>query len=154
MGIVAMFASLVLAAALPSVSPLGELHYLVGTWNCTYRAGAVRLPYTNAYAYDRAGHTLRQVASWAAGGGDEELLGYDAEHGRWTAVVFDDQGTTTVMHATGSDPNHIAYRSVYPDANVAVTFDRISATEYTLHGTFRSGGKTITSVDTCLRSGR
>ena len=56
------------------------------------------------------------------------------------------------MHANGSNPNHIAYRSVYPDASIAVTFDHVSATEYTLHGTVHSGGKTIASVDTCLRS--
>ena len=52
------------------------------------------------------------------------------------------------------DPNHIAYRSVYSDASLAETLDPISATEYTLHATVRSGGKTITSVDTCLRSAR
>jgi hypothetical protein len=147
-----MLASLVLAAALPVTAPLAGLHYLVGTWNCTYRAGAVRFAYDATYAYDRNGHTLRQAASWA-GGGDEELLAYDARRG-WTAVVFDDQGAATIMRATGSDPNHIAYRSVYPDASIAVTFDRVSATEYTLHGTVRSGGKTITSVDTCLRGAR
>jgi hypothetical protein len=110
------------------------------------------LAYNATYVYDREGHTVRQIDSWA-GGGDEELLAYDAQRG-WTAVVFDDQGTATIMRATGTDPNHIAYRSVYPDAGIAVTFDRVSATEYTLHGTVRSGGKTITSVDTCLRGAR
>jgi hypothetical protein len=145
-----MLASLVLAAALPSTAPLAGLHYLVGTWNCTYHAGAVRFAYDATYAYDRNGHALRQIASWS-GGSDEELLAYDLQHGRWTAVVLDDQGTATIIRATGSDPNHIAYHSVYPDASIAVTFDRISATEYTLHGTVRAGGKTITSIDTCLR---
>jgi hypothetical protein len=152
--IVAMLASLVLAAALPATAaPLAGLHYLVGTWNCTYRAGAVRLAYDATYAYDRNGHALREIASWA-GGSDEELLAYDARRCGWTAVVLDDQGTATIMRATCGDPNRIAYRSVYPDASIAVTFDRISATEYTLHGTVRSGGKTITSVDTCLRDAR
>jgi hypothetical protein len=146
-----MLASIVLAAALSATAaPLAGLHYLVGTWNCTYRAGAVRFAYDNTYAYDRNGHALRQIASWT-GGSDEELLEYDAQRVGWTAVVLDDQGTATIMLAKGSDPNHIAYRSVYPDASIAVTFDRISATKYTLHGTVRSGGKTITSVDTCLR---
>jgi len=145
-----MLASLVLAPALPSTAPLAGLHYLVGTWNCTYHAGAVRFAYDATYAYDRNGHALRQIASWS-GGSDEELLAYDLQHGRWTAVVLDDQGTATIIRATGSDPNHIAYHSVYPDASIAVTFDRISATEYTLHGTVRAGGKTITSIDTCLR---
>jgi hypothetical protein len=150
--IVVMLASLALAAASPAkAAPLAGLHYLVGSWNCTYRAGAVRLAYDATYAYDRDGHTLRQIASWA-GGGDEELLAYDAQRDRWTAVVLDDQGTATIMRASASDTNHIAYRSVYPDAGIAVTFDRISATEYTLHGTVRMGGKTITSVDTCLRA--
>jgi hypothetical protein len=150
--VVVMLAALVQAAALPATAaPLAGLHYLVGTWKCTYNAGSVHLAYDNTYAYDRDGHMLRQIASWAGGGGDEELIAYDAQHGVWTAVVLDDQGNTTIMHAAGSNPNHIAYRSVYPDASIAVTFDRISATKYTLHATARSGGKTITSVDICSR---
>jgi hypothetical protein len=154
MGIVFVLASLVLAAALPAApSPLAGLHYLVGTWNCTYRAGAVRLDYAAAYTYDRNGHALRQIASWA-GGSDEELLAYSAQRRGWTAVVLDDQGTATIMRATGSDPNHIAYRSVYPDAGITETFDRISATEYKLHATVHVDGKTVTSVDTCLRAAR
>ena len=149
-----MLAFLVFAAALPAkAAPLAGLHYLVGTWNCTYRAGAVRLAYDATYAYDRDDHVLRQIDSWAGGGG-EELLAYDARRGGWTEVVLDDQGTATILRGTGSDPNHIAYHSVYPDASIAETFDRISVTEYTLHATVRSGGKTITSVDTCLRSAR
>ena len=148
-----ILATLVLAAALPATAaPSAGLHYLVGTWSCTYRAGAVRLPYGSTYAYERDGHTLRQIASWA-GGGDEELLAHDARQGGWTAVVLD-QGSATILRSKGSDPNHIAYRSVYPDASIAETFDRISATEYQLHATVRSGGKTITSVDTCLRDAR
>ncbi len=151
MGIVVILASLVFAAAMPATAaPFAGLHDLVGAWNCTYRAGAVRFAYDATFVYDRDGHTLRQIASWA-GGGDEELLAYDAKRGGWTAVVFEDQGTTTILRATGSDPNHIVYRSVYPDASIAETFDRISATEYKLHATVRSGGKTIASVDTCLR---
>ena len=148
----ALFASLVLASALPATAaPLAGLHYLVGSWSCTYHAGAVRLAYASTYAYDLDGHALRQTTS-STGYGDEELLTYDAHRSGWTAVILDDQGNATVMRATGSDPNHIAYRSVYPDASIAEMFDRISATKYTLHATVRSGGKTITSFDTCLRA--
>jgi hypothetical protein len=146
-----MVASFILASVMPAAAtPIDGLHYLVGSWKCTYVAGAVRFPYDATYVADRGGHTLREVASWT-GGGDEELIGYDPKRG-WTAVVFDDQGTSTVMRAKGSDPNHIAYRSVYPDATLAVTLGRISATEYTLHATYRAGGATIRSVDTCVRS--
>ncbi len=145
-----MIASLVLAAAVSATAaPVAGLHALVGEWHCTYRAGATSMAYDATYVYERDGHTLREIASWA-GGGDEELLAYDARRGGWTAVVFD-QGTATIMHAAGSDPNHIVYRSVYPDASIAETFDLVSATEYTLHATVRSGGKTTASVDTCTR---
>ena len=123
---------------------------LAGTWNCTYRAGSMRLPYQATYAYDRISDTLRETAAWK-GGGDVELVAYDAQHRRWTAVVLDGSGTATVMRASGSDPKHVAYRSIYPDTSIAVTFDRISASRYLLHGTVRMGGKTISSVDTCTR---
>lgn len=147
-----MLASLVLAAALPATaSPLAGLHYLVGTWNCTYSAGKEHLAYVATYAYDSNGRILREIASSSAGG-DEELLAYDAHRHGWTAVVIDDQGNATAMRAAGKDPKHISYRSVYPDGTVAVTFERISATKYTLHGTVRMGGKTINSVDTCSRA--
>jgi hypothetical protein len=153
-----ILASLVLAAASPATpapkatpAPLAGVHFLVGTWSCTYRAGAARFAYDAAYAYDLDGHTLHAIDTWTGGGG-EELLAYDAQHGSWTEVVLDDQGTATIMRGTGRDPNHTAYRSVYPDASIAETFDRVSAAEYTLHATVRSGGKTITSVDTCLRA--
>jgi hypothetical protein len=148
-----MLAAFMLAAALPATAtPLAGLNYLVGTWKCTYRSGTSSLAYQATYAYDRDGHTLRQSATWT-GGGDEELLAYDAKRG-WTAVVFEDDGGVTIMHGSGSDPHKIAYRSVYPDAGIAETFARSSATEYTLHATVRSGGKTTTSVDTCLRDAR
>ena len=59
-GIVAMLASVMLAAASPATAaPLAGLNYLVGTWNCTYRAGTVRFAYDDTYAYERDGHTLR-----------------------------------------------------------------------------------------------
>jgi hypothetical protein len=145
-----VLAFVALITALPATAaPLAELHDLVGPWKCTYRTGAVRFPYDATYAYDRDGHTLRETASWA-GGGDEELLAFDAHRG-WTAVVFEDQGTTTILRGTGSNPNHIAYHSVYPDASIAERFDRVSAKEYTLHATVRSGGKTTVSADTCVR---
>ncbi len=151
-----MAAFLMTALALPASatsSPLDGLHYLVGTWKCTFVGGGERLVYSNTYAYDSDGQILRQVTSSSAGG-DEELVAYDAKHRGWTAVVFDDHGNTTVMRAPGSDSNHIAYKSFYPDTSIATTFDRVSPTKYTLHGTYRTGGKTITNVDTCVRAAR
>jgi hypothetical protein len=147
---IAMLAVLVIGAMLPAKpAPIAGLHYLVGgTWKCTYRAGTTSLPYDATYAYDLDGQVLRQVTTFA-GGSAEELLAYDAHHAL-TVVVFDNQGTTTIMHGMAGDPKHFAYRSTYPDTSISDTFDSISATEYTLHATVRSGSKTIHSVDTCL----
>lgn len=145
-----MLVSFLLAALLPATaSPLAGLHELVGSWSCTYRAGGAPFAYDATYAYERDGHVLREVATWT-GGGDEELVTYDAQRHGWTAVVLDDGGTVTVMRGTG-DPHHITYRSVYPDDSIAERFDRVSQTEYTLRATVRMHGKTTASVDTCLR---
>ena len=149
---VVMLVSLMPSAALPATpAPFAGLRYLVGTWSCTYRAGAMRMAYNATYTYDRNGHTLRETASWA-GGGDEELIGYNAKSHGWTAVVFEDDGGTTILRGIGSDPNHIAYRSVYPDASIAETIDRVSARAYAIHATVRSGATTTRSVDSCERA--
>ncbi len=147
---------MLLAALIPAsassanATPITGLHDLVGTWKCTFSGGGMNLNYNAVYASDLAGHALRETTT-LPGGGDEELIAYDAAHNRWTATVVDAGGTATVMHAPGSSAKHIVYRSVYPDASVGVVFNRVSARKYTQHGTFVAGGKTIVSVDTCTR---
>jgi len=76
----------------------------------------------------------------------ERVIGQSREKREWK------KANATAMRAAGSDANHIPFHRVYPDDSIATTFDRVSATEYTLHATVRSGGKTIRSVDTCLRA--
>ncbi len=147
---------MLLAALIPAsassatATPLAGLHDLVGTWKCTFSGGGMNLKYNAVYALDLGGHALRETTT-LPGGGDEELIAYDAAHHNWTAAVVDAGGTATVMHAPAGSPKHIVYRSVYPDASVGVVYDRVSATKYTQHGTFVAGGKTIVSVDTCTR---
>ncbi len=153
LGTAVIIASLIAAPLPASAASLAGLRDLVGTWKCAYRAGATSLPYAARYAYDSDAQVLREDVS-IAGGGDEELLAYDATHRMWSVVVFDGHGSTYVMRGAGSDPRHFAYHSVYPDASIGVRFDRVSASEYTLRGTVRMGGKTTSSIDTCLRSAR
>jgi len=148
-GIVACLALEALPAT--AAAPPVRLPDLVGTWKCTYRAGATLFPYAATYSPERNGHTLRLLASWA-GGGDEELFAYDPQRRGWAAVVVEDNGAATIFRGTGKDPNHISYRSVYPDTNITETIDRVSAAEYTIHATVRAAGKTTASVDTCVRT--
>jgi hypothetical protein len=154
MGIMRAFfvavAALVLAGPNPATAaPLAGLPDLVGSWKCTYHAGPVRMAYDATYTYDRDGHALREIASWA-GGGDEELLAYDAQHHAWTVIVLDN-GAATIMRGNGSNPNHVTYRGAYGNGSIAETFDLASATAYTLHATVLAAGTTTTSVDTCTR---
>jgi hypothetical protein len=126
------------------------LHYLAGTWHCTYRAPAMSIAYKASYAYDRDGNTLHETTAFATGGGDQEFIAYGKRNG-WTAVVLEDDGSTTIMRGAGADPAHLAFHSIYPDASIAERVDRVSANEYTIHATMRAAGKTTASVDTCRR---
>ncbi len=68
--------------------------------------------------------------------------------------MLENERTTTVFRADGSDSRHIRYRSVYPDSSMADAFDRVSPTHYTLHFTQTANGKTIASADSCTKLSR
>lgn len=132
--------------------PLGSLRYLVGTWNCTYRAGKVQAKYTATFAYDMSGNWMRERDSWAGGGGDQAMFTYEPKRRNWTAVVTERERTTTIFRAGGANLSHLVYRSVYPDASMTDIFDRASSTQYTLHFTQTTGGRTVRSNDTCVKT--
>jgi hypothetical protein len=100
LGTAVIIASLIAAPLPASAASLAGLRDLVGTWKCAYRAGATSLPYAARYAYDSDAQVLREDVS-IAGGGDEELLAYDATHRMWSVVVFDGHGSTYVMRGAG-----------------------------------------------------
>ena len=149
--IVAVFLALAIAPAGAS-DPLASLRYLVGTWKCTYDAGKVRATYTATFAYDMNDNWLRERDSWNGGGGDFGLFTYDPKGQVWTELVVEQERTTTLFRGKGSDPNHVVYRSIYPDASMTDIFDRVSPAEYTLHFTQVAAGKTTRSTDTCMKT--
>jgi hypothetical protein len=148
--------SVVLFAILGTVparadDPLSALRFLVGTWNCTYHLAKTHLTYKATFSYDMNGNWMRERDSWAGGGGDEGLFTYEAKRHWWTAVIVEQDRTTTVFRGAGSDPNHVVYRSIYPDASMTDVFDRVSPARYTLHFTQNAGGKSTKSMDTCVK---
>jgi hypothetical protein len=144
-----VFASLICIPA--SAADNSSLHFLVGTWHCTYDAGKTRSTYRATFAYEMNGGWIREVDSWSGGGGDQGMIAYNPEHG-WTAVVLGPGATTTVFRASGTNSNRIAYRSVYPDASMTDVFERSSPTSYTLRFTQSKNGKTASSHDTCTKT--
>jgi hypothetical protein len=135
-----------------AADPLGSLRTMVGTWSCTYNAGKTRMKYTAIFSYDLAGNWMRERDTWSGGGSDEGLLTYDPKQRAWTEVVVEPERSTVVFRAAGTDPNHVVYRSVYPDASMTDVFDRIYPTRYTLHFTQIAGSKTTKSFDTCAKT--
>jgi hypothetical protein len=143
----------VIASPARAADPLSSLHFLVGTWSCSYAAGTTRGRYTAAFSYDMAGNWLREQDSWTGGGGDLGMFTYERGRG-WTVVILEQDRTTTIMRATGDNPSYIVYRSVYPDASMTDVFDRTSPTRYTLNFTQSANGKMVKSIDICVKSVR
>ena len=146
-------ALLALLCAMPAeaADPLASLSYLVGSWNCTYNAGTQHIKYTATYDYVMGNNWLRERDALTGGGSDIGLTTYEPKTNTWTEIVAENDRSTTVFRAKGSDGGHRVYQSVYPNALLTLAFDRVSDTKYTLHfhGTF--AGKTMTSYDTCAK---
>ena len=141
--------SLLCAAPSRAADPLASLSYLVGTWSCTYNAGGRRIAYTSTYDYVMGHNWLRERDAWTGGGSDVGLTTYQRKSDAWTEIVAENERTTTVFRAKGSDGAHRVYRSVYPSTGMMLIFERISASKYTLHFNGTYDGKAMTSYDMC-----
>lgn len=148
------FVTIVAAALLPAraADPLGSMRFLVGNWNCTYDAGKTKATYKGTFAYELGDNWLRESDSWTGGGGDFGYFTYEPKRRGWTAVIFENERTTTIFRANGNDPNRIEYRSVYPDATMSEVFERTSPVRYVLHFTQNAGGTKIHSTDVCVKT--
>jgi hypothetical protein len=134
-----------------AADPMSALHFLVGTWHCSYNSGKTHGAYTATFDYDLGGNWMRERDSWTGGGGDQGMFTYEPKRRGWTAIVIEEDRTTVVFHGAGNNANSIVYRSVYPDASMTDVFERKSATSYALHFTQSAGGKTTKSTDTCVK---
>lgn len=131
---------------------MASLHYLVGTWKCTYQAGAVHATYQATFAYAMGANWMRERDVWRGGGGDEALLTYEPKTRAWTEAVFEADRTITVFRAHGTSAEHVVYRSILPDTKYTDVFDWVSSTKYQLHFSQIAGGKTTKSLDTCSKA--
>ncbi|MBV8171501.1 MAG: hypothetical protein JO219_06195 [Candidatus Eremiobacteraeota bacterium] len=133
---------------------MASLSYLVGSWTCTYSGGGQHIRYTATYDYVMGDDWVRERDTWTGGGGDVGLTTYEPKTDAWTEIVAGPGRSTTVFRAKGSDGAHRVYQSVYPNALLNVTFDRVSDTMYTLHFHGTYGGKSMTSHDTCAKQSK
>ena len=149
--LLAALLALLCAAPAEAADPLASLSYLVGSWNCTYNAGTQHFKYTATYDYVMGNNWVRERDAWTGGGSDAGLTTFEPKTNTWTEIVAENERSTTVFRAKGSDAGHRVYQSVYPNALLNLTFDRVSDNKYSLHFHGTYGGKTMTSYDTCAK---
>jgi opacity protein-like surface antigen len=143
--------ALLCVAPASAADPLASLSYLVGSWNCTYNAGTQHVKYSATYAYVMGNSWMRERDRWAGSDSDVGLTTYEPKTDTWTEVVLENDRSTTVFRSKGSDGGHRVYQSIYPNALLNLTFDRVSKVKYTLHFHGTYAGKTMTSYDTCTK---
>lgn len=138
--------------AAPAGDRIASLHYLVGSWTCTYEVkGAPTGTYAARYNYDLDGSWLRETDSWTGGGGDFGFFTYDPKAHEWTSTVVDSGRGTTVFRARDDGTDRKAWHSVYPDTSMSLTLNKVSPTEYTLSFAQTVNGKTNVSFDRCKK---
>jgi hypothetical protein len=146
--------TLVLAGAIGAgtkpADPLQAYAFMIGSWTCSYTSGTQTSSYAATMSWAPGANWIRERDTWP-GGGDEALYTYNPNKRQWTSVVVDSGRGTTLFVANNTGGTHIAYRSVYPDASMTDTIDRISPTKYTVHFMQTVGGKTIRSADVCTK---
>jgi hypothetical protein len=79
------------------------------------------------------------------------MISYDPKSHAWIEAAMEPERSLTVFRASGNNPNHLVYRSVYPKAGMTDVFERKSATRYTLDFSQITGGRTMRSADVCVK---
>ena len=145
-----VLASTMAAGAKPA-DPLQAFAFMFGSWTCSYTAGTQTASYTATMSWALGGNWIRERDTWTGGVGGEGLFTYNLSKRQWMSIVMESDRRPTLFIASETGSAHIAYRSVYPDASMTDTIDRISPTKYTIHFTQTVGGKMTSSVDVCTK---
>ena len=140
-----------IGAGTKPADPLQAFAFMIGSWTCSYTLGTQTASYTATMSWALGGNWIRERDTGAGGVSGEALFTYDPSKRQWASVVMESDRLPTLFVAGDTGSAHIAYRSVYPDASMTDTIDRISPTKYTVHFTQTVDGKTTRSVDACTK---
>ena len=149
-----VLSSVILSAATPmrTADPLKLMSFMTGTWTCSSTINGQTQTYTAHWEYALGNKWLRQVDTWS-GGGDMGMVTYVPRSREWRWVVTEGDGDVTLFRAPDTGLAHITYRSVYPDATMSETYDRVSQSKYTTHFVQTENGKTTRAIDVCTKNG-
>ena len=148
--VLALFAAALLTAAVPTrvADPMTFMHFLIGRWNCTTTLGGNTTTYTAEYTAVLGGQWMRTINS-SKGYSSEDMMTYSDRH--WLVVDMEPYRTASVLSAEDTGAAHIAFKPVYPQQGLNVTFDRKSFTDYTMTFSGTLKGKPANWVDNCTR---
>ncbi|HET7813484.1 MAG TPA: hypothetical protein VFL13_03850 [Candidatus Baltobacteraceae bacterium] len=133
-----------------TANPIALMNYLPGTWTCSTTFGGGALTYQARYAYDQ-NQTWLTAIDTSKMGTDRLMISYDKAKHRFRALVADSGGGITVFEAPDTGLAHIVYKSVFPDATMQETFDRISDMHYTTHFRQHTDKGLVTVTDDCRK---
>lgn len=139
------------AAPLKTADPMAMLSWMPGDWTCTAAMMGKTQTYKAHFAYGQGGRWMTEDDTWA-GGGDRVQFTYVRSKQVWRAVVTESDGNVTVFVAPDTGLAHIAYASVYPDASMRDTLDRVTTRKYTMQFVQKTPKATITGHDVCIKT--
>ena len=150
--VVSFVGAFALMAATPTrvANPLQLMNFMIGTWTCSTDFNGQKQTYKARFDYVLGNSWLRETDTWS-GGGDMGMLAYVPQSRKWREVITEPDGSITVFQAPDAGVAHIAYRSVYPDASMSDTYDRVSMRQFTIHFIQSANAKTTRTSDVCTK---
>jgi len=139
------------AAEAPSAAPMAKLAYLIGTWDCNWKAGPSSGTNVSTFTPVLDGAWLRETEAVERGGKTVvqtmHFTGYDPSSNHWIHGGPNADGTYEVAESD----DLATWKNVLPVAGGTGRFVRTSDTEYVLSEDFQQDGKTMTYVDDCKK---
>ncbi len=137
----------------PNAAEMTKLQYLVGAWDCTWKAGdasgAVHLSFESVMN----GAWLRETESGKSRSGEDVVrsmhyTGYDPVQKKWMHLGPNGDGTFAVAQSADA----ARWQTMLPTADESLTFEKVSSTAFTETSIFQSDGKTVTFLQSCRKT--
>ena len=145
----AMLAGAAAAQAKTAASPLVALQ-IRGHWVCAQTGGG-NGTYSEDWTAPVGGLWLRATDSTKGQVTAEHTITYSKADSTW--VVLDDflPGSYDVLHGTPAGSNRINFHAVYPKLALAVTYNRLTPTKYTIDVKGNVQGKKVLTHSVCVK---
>ena len=157
LGVAALAGSSGASAAPTAQEGMGQIQFLVGTWNCAHTVGDFSGTYAETFAKALDGRWLKQTYEFPATSTEpavraEYFIEYDQRVPRWVRFGAHSNGQYYGMYSTSPVGPTWAWNYVLPTAKGTTTWTKRSNTEYTIDGPeYPENGKLVTEHHRCTK---